>query len=275
MLNSSLLHWFLSTPPAWLVACVIGLVPIELWAGVRRGRRPDPIETRTSITIGAVYFAVKIVAGHLVFFSLARVVAQRWGVFNWSSAPWAWVGTYLLGDFVYYWVHRAEHRVRLLWASHQVHHSSTDFNFAAAVRMPWTEVWFTPLTGLWAPLLGVPPLVAATLGIVGLMWGLVSHTSLVSSMGVFDLVLVTPTNHRVHHASNPGYLDCNFGGGLIVWDRLFGTYVPETETPTFGLTHDSPSRGPLAIGVGGHPDLWRDLMAAAPSDRLAVALGRP
>lgn len=131
------------------------------------------------------------------------------------------------------------------------------------------------MTGLWAPLLGVPPLVAATLGIVGLMWGLVSHTSLVSSMGVFDLVLVTPTNHRVHHASNPGYLDCNFGGGLIVWDRLFGTYVPETETPTFGLTHDSPSRGPLAIGVGGHPDLWRDLMAAAPSDRLAVALGRP
>ena len=69
MLNSSLLHWFVSTPPAWLVACVIGLVPIELWAGVRRGRRPDPIETRTSITIGAVYFAVKIVAGHLVFFS--------------------------------------------------------------------------------------------------------------------------------------------------------------------------------------------------------------
>ncbi len=275
MTPADALSWFVAHPPAWLVLFVVTMVPAEAAVRARRRQAADRRETLTSIRLGLVYFAVKVVGGKLAFLPVADVVFGH-RLITWPLGAFGWLAAYLVGDAVYYWLHRAEHRIRLLWASHQVHHSSTDFNFAAAVRMPATEIWFTPLTGLWAPLLGVPPVIAATLGIIGLMVGLLQHTSMITTLGWADRVLMTPRNHRVHHASNAGYLDSNFGGGLVVWDRMFGTFVEETTAPTFGLTVCQPDRSARAIGLGGFPALWDDVRGApAGRVRWAHLVARP
>lgn len=271
----TLLQWFARTPPAWLGLFVLTMVPAEAAIRRRRGQRASRVETLTSVKLGVAYFLVKVVLGKMAFLPIAQIAYEH-RVITWPLGPLGWIGAYVLGDFAYYWVHRAEHRVRLLWASHQVHHSSVDFNFAAAVRMPWTEVWFTALAGLWAPLLGVPPMIAATLGIVGLMVGLLQHTSMIGSLGWVDSIFMTPRNHRVHHASNAEYLDSNFGGGLVLWDAMFGTYVTETVAPRYGLTVAQPDRSARAIGAGGFPELWSEIRTATGARRrLTVALSAP
>jgi sterol desaturase/sphingolipid hydroxylase (fatty acid hydroxylase superfamily) len=119
-------------------------------------------------------------------------------------------------------------------------------------------------------------MIAAVLGTVGLMAGLLQHTSLVRTLGPLDSVLMTPRNHRVHHASNQRYLDANFGGTLVVWDRLFGTFVEETEPAVFGITKPLPGRGPLVVGAGGYPELWRDLRSESSGRvRLGLLTARP
>jgi sterol desaturase/sphingolipid hydroxylase (fatty acid hydroxylase superfamily) len=98
----------------------------------------------------------------------------------------------MVGDFIYYWIHRAEHRVRVLWCTHLVHHSSQEFSFTTAVRMPWTEVLYKPLTGLWAPLLGVHPAMGEVMGAIALMIGQLQHTKLIGKLGPLDKILTTP-----------------------------------------------------------------------------------
>jgi sterol desaturase/sphingolipid hydroxylase (fatty acid hydroxylase superfamily) len=267
----------LRNPAAWLFSFVLAMTAIEAAVRRHRGRRSDPLDTATSLSLGLVYFVVKIVAGRLVFLGVATWTYDHLRIVTLPTGhPAVWVAAYVVGDAVYYWVHRAEHRFRVLWSSHLVHHSSTEFTFTTAVRNPWTEIFYKPLTGLWAPLLGVPPMIAAVLGTVGLMAGLLQHTSLVRTLGPLDSVLMTPRNHRVHHASNQRYLDANFGGTLVVWDRLFGTFVEETEPAVFGITKPLPGRGPLVVGAGGYPELWRDLRTESSGrDRLGLLTARP
>lgn len=142
--------------------------------------------------------------------------------------------------------------------------------------MPWTEVLYKPLTGLWAPLLGVHPVMGAVMGAIALMIGQLQHTELIGKLGPLDRILTTPSNHRVHHGSNPEYVDRNFGGSTMIWDHLFGTYTPETVAPVYGLTKEFPARNPLTIVAGGYPELVRDIRGAdCAGQRVAMCLGRP
>jgi sterol desaturase/sphingolipid hydroxylase (fatty acid hydroxylase superfamily) len=181
-----------------------------------------------------------------------------------------------VGDFFYYWIHRAEHRVRALWCTHLVHHSSKEFSFTTAVRMPWTEVLYKPLTGLWAPLLGVHPVMGVVMGAIALMLGQLQHTELIGKLGPLDRILTTPSNHRVHHGSNAEYVDRNFGGSTMIWDHFFGTYTAETVTPVYGLTKAFAAKNPLTIVAGGYPELVREMRdAPGARARVAMCLGRP
>jgi len=169
-------------------------------------------------------------------------VQQRWSIQHvlplpaWSHSPLAWVTVFLLDDLAYYWMHRSSHVVNLLWAGHVVHHSSEEFNLTVALRQSSLHGLMSWLFYLPIALLGVPVtmwLVCHALNLVYQFW---IHTREVDRLGPLEWILNTPSHHRVHHASQGSYLDRNFGGVLIIWDRLFGSFAPELERPVYGLT---------------------------------------
>ena len=138
------------------------------------------------------------------------------------------------------------------------------------------EVFYKPVLALWAPLLGFHPIMYVTVGVFSLMAGQWQHLEWFPRVKALDAAVMSPSNHRVHHARNTQYLDRNFGGSLVVWDKLFGTYVPETEAPVYGVLHLPPAATTLARSFGGFPELFTDMRHAdsvVTASRLA--LGRP
>ncbi len=169
-------------------------------------------------------------------------------------------------EFFYYWFHRASHTVRWFWNSHSVHHSPNQFNFAMAYRLGWigrftgTSLFFMPLV-----LLGFTPETVLTALFLNLLYQFWIHADWIPKLGWLESVLNTPSAHRVHHARNPEYLDANFGGVLIVFDRLFGTYVPERDDLPcdFGLVSPAvSSRNPFVLNFGPWVGLAKDLATA-------------
>ena len=199
-------------------------------------------------------------------------------------APWpiatTWVSAalcLLLVDFLYYWEHRLAHQVNVLWALyHSVHHSADHFDQTIALRVSFVDFFVSPLIYLPLLLAGFDPiLVLVCFGVV-LAWQQWIHTELVGRLPWLDPWLNTPANHRVHHARNPQYLDRNYGGLLIVWDRLFGTYVPEGEAVDYGLVEPLRSRNPLAVHFHVLVKLVRKIAAARSVGAVAkTLLGRP
>lgn len=169
----------------------------------------------------------------------------------------------LAQDFFYYWNHRGHHVIRLLWACHVVHHSSQKFNLSTALRQPWTSLTGWPF---YVPMiaLGVHPAAVAFCSSINLVYQFWIHTERIKKLyPAFEFVFNTPSHHRVHHASQGGYLDRNFGGILIVWDRLFDSFVPETDQPVYGLTKNIHTYNPLKVAYHEYVDIGRDLRTAA------------
>ncbi len=209
----------------------------------------------TSMVAGLAYLAAKGVMSKLLMFGVALAIYEhRLFDLDWTN-PFVWLAIFVGRDFVYYWIHRAEHQVRLLWASHMIHHSLERFTFTSAVRLPWMESLYKPALALWVPLLGFHPAAFAAMGALVLMAGQLQHTELVRRRTALDWVFVTPSAHRVHHGSNPEYLDRNFGSMLIVWDRLFGTYAAETVPVRYGLVGGKRVTSPIQALTGGYPAL--------------------
>ena len=247
---------------AVLVLVVSGSLTIavdQLLAAIRR--RSDVGGSVTSLTSGLAYFLVKGVVSKGLMFGVALAVYEhRLLDLDWRS-PAVWLGVFLLRDLAYYGIHRAEHRVRILWASHLVHHSIERFTFTSATRLPWMESLYKPFLVLWVPLLGFHPVAQAAMGTLVLLFGQLQHTELGRRRTVLDLVFVTPSAHRVHHGSNAEYLDKNFGSMLIIWDRLFGTYAAETTPVRYGLAGGKRVSTPRQALVGGYPALVQAVRA--------------
>lgn len=172
---------------------------------------------------------------------------------------WSLVMVVVLADITYYWEHRIAHEVRLLWTQHAVHHSSRDMNIVTGFR-------FGPLEGVWSLIMHVP---LAVMGfapeaiifsvILVLTYQTWLHTEFIGKLGPLEWVLNTPSHHRVHHGCDDKYLDKNYGGILIVWDRLWGTFQAEEETPRYGLKRDFNSQNPIRVWFSELPALARDL----------------
>ncbi|GAA2789122.1 sterol desaturase family protein [Kitasatospora paracochleata] len=168
----------------------------------------------------------------------------------------------LAQDFCYYWQHRGHHVVRILWASHVVHHSSRHYNLSTALRQPWTGatswVFYVPMV-----LAGVHPAALAFCSSVNLVYQFWIHTERIDRLArPIEYVLNTPSHHRVHHASQGGYLDRNFGGILILFDRMFGSFTPETDRPVFGLTKNITTHNPLRVATHEYAAIARDVAGA-------------
>jgi sterol desaturase/sphingolipid hydroxylase (fatty acid hydroxylase superfamily) len=180
-------------------------------------------------------------------------------------SPWAWLTLFVGQDFFYYWMHRADHRVRWLWATHSVHHSPNELNLSAAYRLGWTaRLSIAPL--FFAPLVlsGFPPLLVGGALAANLLYQFWLHAPWIPRLGILEWVLNTPAHHRVHHGSNPEYIDRNFGGVLIVFDRLFGTFREQLpHVPIrFGLSRPNRSYNPLRVGLQEWLSIARDVIRA-------------
>jgi len=173
-----------------------------------------------------------------------------------------WVVLFFADDLAYYWFHRLHHTVRVLWASHVTHHSSQFFNFSTALRQSWTPMTLLPF---WLPLaFFFPPWMILLQQSVSLLYQFFLHTERINRLWwPVEVVLNTPSHHRVHHGSNDPYLDRNYGGILIVWDRLFGTFEPEGERVAYGLTANIDTYRPDRVAFHEFGAVWRDVRATS------------
>lgn len=224
------------------------LIAVELVADRVRGQRnftlADSINSLStgalSTSTGLLTKGVGLVTYALAYEHLALVRLP-------SEAWWVWLLAFILYDFCYYWLHRLGHERNVLWAAHSVHHQSEEYNLTTALRQTSSGFIFSWVFYLPLALLGVPPLVFITVASLNLLYQFWVHTRHIPKLGWLEWVLITPSNHRVHHAQNPAYLDRNYGGVFILWDRLFGTFKEEdpAEPVVFGVTTPLASWNPL------------------------------
>ena len=189
----------------------------------------------------------------------AYATAYQFRVFEMGDSIWSYLGLLIALDFFYYWYHRTHHEIRILWAAHVNHHSSQHYNLSTALRQSWTSVFSHWVFMLPLALAGWRPDQILLIGLVNLIYQYWIHTESVGRMGIFEWFLMTPSHHRVHHGSNPHYLDKNYGGLLIVWDRLFGTFQVEDEPAKYGLTKNITSFNPIIIAYHEHAAIIRDV----------------
>ncbi len=253
----------------------------EILAVRFRGAR-GRFETRDTLT-SLLMGAGNVIAGLLFGF-------VAWGFFSWlwqfrlwdlGTAWWVVALCFVLDDLRYYWYHRIAHTCRWVWAEHVNHHSSQHYNLSTALRQSWTGV-LTGMMALRAPLilLGFHPAMVLFSGGLNLIYQFWIHTEAIDRMPRwFEAVFNTPSHHRVHHGRNPEYLDANYAGTLIVWDRMFGTFVPESREnpPEYGLVHNIATWNPLRVAFHEWAALARDALRPGLTlrERLGYAFAPP
>ncbi len=203
-------------------------------------------DSAVSITLGV--FSLVARALTIVLVAAVSFAIYDYRLFELSPMLWwTWPLLWLAEDFTFYWYHRASHRTRFMWADHVNHHSSQHYNLSTALRQPVFEMLWTWV--LWLPLvlIGFHPIAVALVSGLNLLYQFWIHTESVQRCGVFERFMNTPSHHRAHHGSNPEYIDKNYGGWLIVWDKWFGTFAPETVPVRYGLVHNISTYNPFKV----------------------------
>ncbi len=209
-------------------------------------------------------------------FVLGLFITQDYAFFEIRTAWWNWILAIVAADFTYYWMHRAEHEIRILWAYHSIHHSSPEFNLTTGLRLAWIEgaiewIFFVPMI-----LLGfgtVQTIIALAIVVIYQTW---IHTEKIGKLGWLDRVFNTPSVHRVHHGSNKQYHDKNYGGILMLWDRFFGTYKSEQEAVIYGITTPVGTWNPLIINFHEFGKIFKEVKhSKSVSDAFGYVCKRP
>lgn len=247
----------------------LGVMVIEAIVDYVTKRRPSLWESFSNASIAIVNSFLELTIVGTTFI-IMLLFAEGFQFVQLPFAPWTWALCLVLADFTYYWMHRIEHEKRILWAVHSVHHSSPEFNMTTSLRLSWVEslyeaIFFVPMILLGFDLVQV----LACLFIVVTYQNWV-HTERIGKLGWLDKVFNTPSVHRVHHGSNPQYIDKNYGGILMLWDHMFGTYKAEEEKVKFGITTPIGSSNPFLINFKEFWEIGKDVRnAASMSDALS------
>ncbi|MBR9726383.1 sterol desaturase family protein [Shewanella intestini] len=259
-------------------ACCIFL---EWWLGRRASSLPQSAryyapEVLCNFTLAAMHQLTDILTG--------LMIAQLYlGLFEWRlfeiKLTWqSFIGLMIAQDFCYYWFHRASHRIRWMWAAHVVHHSSENMNLATAFR----QSLMYPLAGMWVfwlPLviIGFAPQWVVFVVLLNLGLQFFVHTQAVNKLGWLELLFNTPSHHRVHHGCNLQYIDKNYGGILIIWDKLFSTFAAEVEPVKYGITKPINSVNPVVVSFSEWRDMYQDVSKRSLTlkQRLKVLFGAP
>jgi sterol desaturase/sphingolipid hydroxylase (fatty acid hydroxylase superfamily) len=263
---------------AYAVPGFVALILIEIaWA---RRHAPAAYEARDMLTslllglgstiagalvAGAIYGAAQWLFAHRI-----ATVPYVW---------WSWLAVMLLDDFNYYWAHRTGHRVRWFWAAHVNHHTSQHYNLSTALRQTWTGFFALSFVfRIWPALIGFPPAMLITVGAINTIGQFWIHTEAVRRMPAwFEWVFNTPSHHRVHHATNPLYLDRNYAGVFMLWDRLFGTFQPELdeEPASYGVIRQLGTFNVLHSVFHEWKAMLKDFAVAPWCHKLAYLVGEP
>lgn len=240
-------------------------IAVTLWEYRKIRHDPelmDPREAVRNFALGAGYQITELLFAGIIAFPV-YALCYHYRLFdlelNWVTAALTFVGV----DFCFYWMHRASHRMRWFWAAHVVHHSSERMNFSTAMRQNATNIF----NGMWVfylplALVGFNPVWIGVAYAFSLVYQFFIHTTLVPPLGRrIEWLFNTPSHHRVHHGRNPGYIDRNYGGTLIIWDRLFGTFEAEDSEnpPEYGITTPVPSQNLLVLWTHEYRDMFRDM----------------
>jgi alkylglycerol monooxygenase len=188
-----------------------------------------------------------------------KYIFENWRLLDLPQSIWIWIILFIGVDFFYYWFHRMSHQVNALWAAHIVHHQSEEYNLTVALRQSWFQGWFSWVFYLPLAFVGFDPIMFLTLSSFNTLYQFWIHTRAIKSMGPLEWILNTPSHHRVHHGSNPKYIDRNHAGTLIIWDRIFGTFQKEEEEVYYGITTPLASWNPLWANV----HYWDELLKTA------------
>ncbi|MFT7622950.1 MAG: alkylglycerol monooxygenase [Myxococcota bacterium] len=241
---------------AWAIPFFFVLIAIEVVVARKRGLTIYRFEDALTCMGCGITQQVVLIAQQAALLGLYVLVWTHFALVDFDTGPTTWIVSLLLVDFIYYWWHRLSHGINFLWAAHVVHHQSEDYNLAVALR----QSMLTSTTSLpfYLPMavLGIPPVIYAASRGINTVYQFWVHTELVRSTGPLEAVLNTPSHHRVHHGINPRYLDKNHAGMLIIWDRMFGTFEPETEPVVYGVV--APLGTYNAVSANWKPltDLW-------------------
>jgi alkylglycerol monooxygenase len=235
------------------------LIFIELLLEKNKGtdyyRVNDSINSLTAGVLSRMSGIVK----QLLPLTIYVVAYEQLAMFQISSSWWMWVTAFVLYDFCYYWKHRFGHEMNILWAAHVVHHSSEEYNLTTALRQSGSS-FFSWIFYLPMAILGFDPIMLITVGSLNLIYQFWVHTRHIPKLGWYEWVFVTPSNHRVHHAQNQIYIDRNYGGVFILWDRLFGSFQEELDSdkPIYGIRKALKSWNPLWANVHVYAQLGKD-----------------
>jgi sterol desaturase/sphingolipid hydroxylase (fatty acid hydroxylase superfamily) len=250
-------------PVDYAVPAFIALVLIEMiWARAKAPEKYEPRDTLVSLGMGVGSAVVGLLTGSLVAALYFAVYPYRLLEIGWQW--WAWILCFVLDDMAYYWFHRFAHRMRWMWASHVNHHSSQHYNLSTALRQTWTgTIALGFLFRLPLVAIGFHPAMIFFCGGLNLIYQFWFHTEAIDKCPRwFEAVMNTPSHHRVHHATNPLYLDKNYAGVFIVWDKLFGTFQPElgSERIHYGIVKQLGSFNLLWVSfhewIGIARDVW-------------------
>ena len=250
-------------PTVFAIPVFIACILIEAFLDYRQQLKLyHSKDTAACISMGIGVVFIGLITKTFYFFVFHLIYQFR--IFELENIWWMWALLFFADDFSFYWHHRMSHQVRFLWAAHVQHHSSTKMNFSVALRQSWMEPFYKYLFYLWMPLLGFNPLYIFIMQAFSLIYQFFQHTELVRSLGPIGWVFNTPSHHRVHHAVQHKYLDRNHAGILIIWDRLFGTFVKEDlkDLPVYGITENIKSYNPAIIATHEYVNLWRDIKRA-------------
>ncbi|MGH8506372.1 MAG: sterol desaturase family protein [Stenotrophobium sp.] len=258
----------------WKQVVLIGMSPIFLiafaieWQVMRgRGKLEQFFwkDILANLSLGAAYQVFELIA-QVIFVGAAVTWFYQHRFFDVPVNGWTILPIFIGMEFCYYWFHRTSHRVRWFWTAHVVHHSGEHMNMTMAMR----QSLLYPITGWWLffmplVLLGVPPAVVFFLYAVDLSYQFFIHTDSIGKLHpVIEYIFDTPANHRVHHGKNPQYIDKNYGGVLIIFDRWFGTWEPEGEKEVYGITRQVHSYNLLTLNFHEFIDMFRDVLRPGP-----------
>ncbi len=269
-------------PPLILYAIPVFVLAmlLEFYVATKQGLKTyEKKDTFSSLAMGfgnvLVDFLSKVISLAALFY-----VYENFRIFTIPVSWWSFILLFFADDFSYYWFHRISHENRFLWASHVVHHSSQHYNLSTALRQTWTGSFFSFVFWLWLPLIGFHPAMIVFMMAISLLYQFWIHTETIDKMPRwFEAVFNTPSHHRVHHGSNPLYLDKNHAGILIIWDKLFGTFQPEIkeEKVRYGLVTNINTYNPIKIAFLEWVAMFKDAFSGKKSikDRINYFLKPP
>lgn len=235
---------------AFILLCIIAEAT---YSTIKQKKLYNKKDTWTNIFFGVFGVLTRLVFKGITLFIWYAIYAIS--PFKIEASAFTILLLFLLNEFVYYWFHRISHEVPFFWATHVNHHSSVHLNFSVAARTPFLNAIYHCFFWIPLPLLGFHPIDILLVETLSFFFAFAQHTTLIPKLGILEWFLNTPSHHRVHHASNPEYINKNYGNVLIIYDRLFRTFKEEKATPIYGLTKNPINRGLINMIFHG----WKDL----------------